>query len=163
VAARQVNRSCADVDAGSPHTLESPEMDKIRLHRLRVSFESFRPCGPAMVAMVMRRLGDRRPGIRALFPEDTSRLNARLFDTLRQIVKRADRFHSLEAGLMELGGRALAAGANTAHYGLVRDEVLVVMAELAGEDWTESLQEDWTLLLDAISGAMLRGGVAAAA
>jgi hemoglobin-like flavoprotein len=110
-----------------------------------------------MIAMVFRSLGDRHPGVRALFPDDTSTLNKRLFETLRQVVKALPRFHSLEEPLMELGARAARAGANPAHYRILRDELLATMAALAREDWSRELASDWTLLLDAVSGAMLRG------
>jgi hemoglobin-like flavoprotein len=134
-------------------------MNRIQVHRIRSSFEWFRPCGPAMIARVFRELGDHNPGVRALFPEDTARLNVRLFETLGQVVKALPRFHSLEEALMELGAKAAQAGAHPGHYGIVRDELLSTMSQLAGNDWTEELANDWTLVLDAVSGAMMRGAL----
>jgi hemoglobin-like flavoprotein len=134
-------------------------MNRVQLHRVRVSFEWFRPCGPAMVARVLRQLEDRSPGVRALFPRDCSKLNKRFFETLSQVVRRADTWHKLEGPLMELGLQAYRAGANPAHYRIVRAEVLRAMEELAGEDWSPELAADWTLLLEAVSGAMMRGAL----
>jgi hemoglobin-like flavoprotein len=116
-----------------------------------------------MIARVFRALGDSHPGLRALFPDDTARLNKRLFRTLEQIVKALPRFHSLEEPLMELGAKAADGGANPAHYGIVRDELLDTMAKLAGDGWTEDLANDWKFVLDAVSGAMLRGALGGSA
>jgi hemoglobin-like flavoprotein len=112
-----------------------------------------------MIARVFRELGDRHPGVRALFPEETARLNVRLFETLGQVVQALPRFHSLEDPLMKLGAKAAQAGAHPGHYGIVRDELLATMAQLAGDDWTDDLAKDWTLVLEAVSGAMLRGAL----
>ena len=137
-------------------------MNRIQVHRVRSSFEWFQPCGPALIARVFRQLGDDHPGVRALFPEDTAKLNRRFFETLRQVVKALPRFHSLEEPLMSLGARAAGAGASPAHYGIIRDVLLATMAELAGDEWSQELATDWGMLLDAVSGAMLRGAIGGA-
>jgi hemoglobin-like flavoprotein len=141
------------------HIGELKKMNKIQAYRLRLSLDWFRPCGPAMIARVLRNLGERHPRIRALFPDDTTGLNTKLFETLCQIVKYAGRFHRLEQPLMEFGAKAADAGAIPAHYRIVREELLATMAELAGEDWTEGLARDWKFVLEAVSGAMLRGAM----
>lgn len=132
-------------------------MNRIQAHRVRSSFDWFRPCGPAMIARVFRVLTDDHPGLRAMFPDDTTKLNKRYFETLGQIVKALPRWHSLEEPLMELGIAAAAAGASAVHHRVIRDVLLDTMASLAGEHWTEELAKDWMLVLDAVSGAMLRG------
>jgi hemoglobin-like flavoprotein len=116
-----------------------------------------------MIARVFRSLSDHHPGIRALFPDDTARLNKRLFETLAQVVCALPRFHSLQEPLMVLGVKAAAAGANPRHYPVVRDELLATMADLAGPDWTDDLANDWLFVLDAVSGAMLHGALGGAA
>src|SRR5262245_32152455 len=113
---------------------EQREMNRIQLQRIRASAAWFEPCGPAMIARVMRNLSDRRPGVRALFPDDSARLNKRSFETLMQVVENLHRFQRLEAPLMELGARARQAGLTAAHYRVIRDELLLTMAELADVD-----------------------------
>jgi hemoglobin-like flavoprotein len=110
-----------------------------------------------MIARIFRSLGDQHPGIRVLFPEDTSPLNTKLFETLGQIVRALPRLQSLEDLLRDIGAKAGAAGAKPAHYRIVRDELLTTMAKLAGVDWTPELANDWKLVLDGVSGAMMRG------
>jgi hemoglobin-like flavoprotein len=138
---------------------ENVLMNATQVQRLRRSLAGFRPCGPAMIARVLGILADRSPGVRALFPQDTQGLNRRLFDTLSQIVAALPQFQRLEAPLMALGARAAAAGANAAHYRIARDALLATMAELAGKGWSEDLEGDWALVLDAASGAMLHGSL----
>lgn len=132
-------------------------MDRIRAHMLRQSLAYFRPCGPALVARAVRTIGDANADLAALMPEGTSRLNARWFGTLEQVVESCERFHRLERPLALLGAKAAAAGIVPSHYALIRDHLLAAMADLAGEDWTDELARSWRLLLEAASGAMLAG------
>lgn len=132
-------------------------MNRIQANRVRKSFEWFRPCGPAIIARIFRSLGDQHPGIRVLFPDDTSSLNTKLFETLGNIVRALPRFEAVDLLLADLGAKAGAAGAKPAHYRIVRDELLTTMAKLTGVDWTPELANDWKLVLDSVTGAMLRG------
>ncbi len=134
-------------------------MNRIQAHLVRRSFEFFRPCGPAMVARVVRGLSDTSPALRALLPDDTGPLHSAWFRTLSQVVERCDEFRKLEKALGSLGNRAAQAGASPAHYRIVRKELLAAMRELAGEDWTHDLHTSWDLLLEAVTGAMLVGAV----
>lgn len=134
-------------------------MNRRGIDRLKRSFEWFVPCGPALIGKVMRQLADDHPGIRAMFPDDMSHLNRKIFDTMKQIMSRIDRFESLERPLADLGVTCDAEGAVAAHYPIVRDELLSAMRDLAGDDWNEQLSADWTELLDAVSGAMIAGAV----
>lgn len=112
-----------------------------------------------MVATVLRNLSDHHPGVRAMFPEDTAHLHRRFFDTLSQVVKYVDRFHKIQEPLYELGKLAAAHGANSGHYRIIKAELLRVMADLAGDDWTPGLSGHWAEALDAMIGAMLAGAI----
>jgi len=127
--------------------------------RIRESFEWFVPCGPAMVAMMMRKLSDKNSHVRNMFPPDCETVNRRIFETLRQVVDHIDHFESLERPLAELGVRCAKAGARAADYAVVRDEMLAVMAEIGGGDWDFRLSQEWREVLDAVAGAMLAGAV----
>lgn len=127
--------------------------------RIRESFEWFAPCGPAMIAMMMRKLSDRNAHVRGLFPPDAEAVNRTIFETLRQVVTRIDRFETLERPLAELGIRCAKAGATAADYAVVRDELLSVMEEIGGDDWDHRLGQEWREVLDAVAGAMLAGAV----
>jgi hemoglobin-like flavoprotein len=127
--------------------------------RIRESFEWFAPCGPAMIAMMMRKLSDRNVHVRGMFPPDAEAVNRTMFETLRQVVTRIDRFETLERPLAELGIRCAKAGATAADYAVVRDELLSVMEEIGGDDWDHRLSQEWREVLDAVAGAMLAGAV----
>lgn len=133
-------------------------MHPIHLLMLRQSYEMFQPCGPALVAGVVRRLGDDHPDVRGLLPDDTNDLHEVWFKTLGQIIRKADRFSTMLKPLGVLGEQATAAGATIRDYEIIRSELLGAMAELAGEDWTPELARAWGLLLEAVTGAMLAGG-----
>ncbi|MDX2131049.1 MAG: globin domain-containing protein [Planctomycetota bacterium] len=127
--------------------------------QVRASLAELEPCGPALVAMVVRRLGDTTPEVRAMLPADTSALHARWFATLRQVVEHADRFGKVAGPLADLGRRAHRAGARAGHYRAGRDELLRAMAELSGDSWSLPVERAWAELLDAAIGAMLSGSV----
>ena len=139
-----------------------PPMNRIQLNQVRASLEWFRPCGPALVAQVVRQLADNHPRVRAFLPDDTSTWHARWFATLAQVVANLHTFQAVEGGLGVLGTRAAARGVTPAHMAVVRDELLVAMSRLAGEDWTDALHEAWTTTLDAAIGAMIHTAPATA-
>lgn len=134
-------------------------MNRREAERVKASFGWFAPCGPAMIAKVMRNLADTHPGVRAMFPDDAAHVNEKIFATLGQVVRHIDRFHKLEVPLASLGAMCAREGANPGHYTIFRDELLVVMEELAGDDWDAQLSQDWTEVFDAVSGAMLAGAI----
>ncbi len=138
-------------------------MDKAQGNRIRRSFALFEPCGPAFIARVLHRLAESSPGTRALFPETTADLHAPLFDALKKIVQRADRFARVEPMLAELGRRAHARGATALHYAGARDALLATMRELARDDWSDQLHQDWEHVLLGVAGAMQKGALAPAA
>jgi hemoglobin-like flavoprotein len=130
-------------------------MNRIEVHRVRKSLDWFRPCGPALVAQTVRQLADNHPSVRSRLPSDTSAWHARWFATLEQVVDNLYSFHTLEPGLSVLGSRAARVGLTPAHMAIIRDELLLAMARLAGDDWSPSLHAGWTTVLDALIGALL--------
>jgi hemoglobin-like flavoprotein len=124
---------------------------------VRASLDWFRPCGPALMAQVLRQLSDHHPRVRGLFPDDASEWTARYFATLDQIVGKAHDFQTLETSVANLGRRVAARGAGVREMTIVRDELIEAMSRLAGDDWTPALQRDWLMLLDAVIGAMALG------
>jgi hemoglobin-like flavoprotein len=134
-------------------------MNRASMHLIKTSFEWFVPCGPAMIAQVMRRLCDEHPGVRALFPDETSHFNKRIFATLAQVARNVDQFGSLTFALAQLGGICSKEGANSGHYIIFKDTLLSVMADLAGDDWTPKVHAAWSETLDAVMAAMIVGAV----
>jgi hemoglobin-like flavoprotein len=134
-------------------------MNPLHLSLIRTSYQWFRPCGPAMVAKVLRELADGDPELGALFATDDPRRAERFFKTLGQVVRFAHEFERLEPALAELGRSAAYAGASARHYTIARNQLLANMAELAGDDWSDDLRNAWEGLLLAAGGAMLAGTI----
>ena len=130
-------------------------MNRIHVHSVRSSLDWFRPCGAALVAQTVRQVADNHPEVRSRLPANTSGWHARWFATLEQVVDNLHNFQSLEPGLSVLGKRAAAAGVTPLHMAVLRDELIVAMARLAGDDWTDALHAAWSTVLDAVIGAML--------
>lgn len=133
-------------------------MKAIHVPLVRSSLAFFEPSGPALIAWAVRRLGDTAPGLRAMLPDDTTAHHAAWFKTLRQVVRHCDRFSVLQTPLGEIGGRPAVRRFDAAHHAAMRDALLEAMREFAGEDWTPEHDTAWTLLLGAVSGAILAGG-----
>jgi hemoglobin-like flavoprotein len=133
-------------------------MNRSQAEYLRASFRSIQPCGAALIARVFRNLADSHPGVRALFPDDTSDLNQRLFDTLGQVVRNVHKFNKLQEPLSELGLKAARAGANLGHYRIIKHEMLDAIEQISGDDWNDDLAWAWSETLDAVTGVMLAGG-----
>jgi hypothetical protein len=133
------------------------QMHMRRMPRVQALFKEFRPVGTALTSQVLCTLAEHDPLIRSLIPEDAESLCRRLFATFDQIISRADRFHLLEAPLADLGRRAMALGLDGIRLCRVRNEILRVVREIAGDEWTEQDHADLRTLLDAVVGAMVAG------
>ncbi|MFO0858031.1 MAG: globin domain-containing protein [Phycisphaerales bacterium] len=129
------------------------------MRRVRESLDWMRPCGPALVAQVLRQLSEKHPDTRALFPDQPD-LNKRLFATLEQVVKNLSHYTVLEPALMNAGQAAIERGARPEDFSAVRQEMLDAFQRLSGDDWTHELQHDWGFVLDAVAGTMLRASEA---
>lgn len=134
-------------------------MNPLHLSLIRTSYQWFRPCGPAMIAKVLRELADNDPELGVLFATEDPRRAERFFRTLGQLVRFAHEFERLEPALAEIGKQAALAGASPRHYTVARNQLLDTMAELAGEDWSDELRSAWEGLLMAAGGAMLAGAM----
>lgn len=109
-----------------------------------------------------RRLFERRPDIRALFPADLARQREHLATAISVIARNIDHLAMLEGPLMEMGARHVAYGARPEHYSLLRELLLESMAGVRPEHWNPEVRSAWHDAINAVSVAMLRGGVHAA-
>ena len=54
-------------------------------------------------------------------------------------------------------------GAKQEHYPIVRDTLLDVMSQMAGDAWTAQLNDDWTAAIDFVASVTIEGQKAVAA
>lgn len=125
------------------------------MRRVRESLDWMKPCGPALIAQVLRQLSEKHPDTRSLFPDQPD-LSKRLFSTLEQVVKNLSQYPVLEPALMQAGQAAINRGAKAEDFAAVRGEMLDAFGRLSGDDWTHELHRDWGFVLDAVAGTMLR-------
>src|SRR5262245_38819472 len=97
------------------------------------------------------------PGVRPLFPRDMRQQKQHLAVAVGLVAKNADRLESLTPALMDMGARHVKYGARPEHYPVVRDVLLDVLREMAGDAWTAEMNSAWTAALNAVAQAMLRG------
>ncbi len=127
------------------------------------SFELISPRLTDLMERFYTRLFEHAPQVRPLFPQDLTRQKTHLAAAVGLVVKNVDDLTALERPLQEMGARHVRYGAQPAHYGVVRDQMLAAMADIAGPAWTIQFQRAWTEALDSVAAAMLRGAQAAPA
>lgn len=128
-----------------------------QLDELRTSLRTLAPRGEQLATAFFARLFRAHPPLRPLFPIDTARRNQDLMAALGTLVKNAHRINAIEHLLMEFGALNQRSGILPHHYGLARDAMLDAMHETVEGEWTESLDDAWTTMLNATSSMILRG------
>lgn len=136
-------------------------MDQQRIERLESSFNLVAPRAQELVDRFYALLFARYPQVRPMFPEQMNDQKGKLIASLVLVVKNIRTPDKLLDPLTEMGKRHVAYGAVPEHYPLVRDTMLEVLGEIAGDAWTDQLNEDWFAALDLVSGVMIEGAKSA--
>ncbi len=136
-------------------------MDRQRIERLESSFNLVAPQAQELVDRFYALLLSRYPQVRPMFPEKMDNQKGKLIASLVLVVKNIRIPDKLLDPLTEMGKRYVAYGAVPEHYPLVRDTMLEVLGEIAGDAWTEQLYEDWHAALDLVSSVMNEGAKSA--
>ncbi len=92
-----------------------------------------------------------------MFPPDMSEQKKKLLASLVLVIENLRSTEKLAEPLRKLGGRHVAFGTQPEHYPIVRDTLVGVMSEMAGEHWNDQLTADWSGALDFVSSVMLEG------
>lgn len=124
------------------------------------TFQALRPQGPLLVERFYEALFARHPEVRPMFRADMQPQRAALLGALDLAVGNLRNPDALVPALEALGRRHAGYGVQSAHYGVVRDVLLDVLAELAGDAWTDEVQGAWRQTLDLVGTVMLRGAEA---
>lgn len=157
-----------DVDTSADDTTTETEEDDseeggLNVELLESSFQLLAPRGEELVERFYERLFETAPAVRELFPEDLADQRKALLGALGAIVSSLRNPDKLTAYLEELGAKHVGFGAVEAHYDVVAQVLVEVMAEVAGDDvWNSDLQTAWSDALTAVKGIMLAGADAAA-
>lgn len=138
-------------------------MDNEMIKRLESSFNLVAPRAQELVDRFYARLFSENPGLRGMFPTDMSNQKQKLIASLVLVVKNLRTPEKLGDPLREMGARHVGYGTQPEHYPVVRDTLVSVMADIAGDAWSETLDQDWKSAVDVVAGIMLEGHHAAVA
>lgn len=98
------------------------------------------------------------PEVRALFPADMARQEAKLANTLSLVMTSLPNLDLLEPGLVELGRRHAAYGATAAQYAVIGDTLIWTIEHSQREPMDEPTRTAWREVYDHLSRVMQQGG-----
>lgn len=131
----------------------SPGLNHELLER---TFAALAPQGEALVARFYEELFKRYPGVIPLFDgTEPHKQHKKLLAALKLVVNSLRKPDDLNKALRELGAKHQGYGAEPEHYQAVAATLLDVMAEFAGELWTDEVREAWQAALGAVADTML--------
>ncbi len=132
-------------------------MEQAMIERLESSFKLLAPRGPELVDRFYAHLFSKHPALRPMFPSDMGEQKKKLLASLTLVLENIRNTEELEQPLQDMGLRHVGYGAQPEHYPLVRDTLVSVMAEMAGDAWNDQLTQDWNGALDLVASVMLEG------
>ena len=125
---------------------------------IRESFEKAKPIANDVVDKFYELLFEDFPAVVPLFETvDMAVQKKALLGSLVFTVDHLDNEEKLTDFLFNLGARHSEYGTEEAHYPAVAQTLLKTFAHFFGDDWTEELEEQWTLALNFIASVMIEG------
>jgi methyl-accepting chemotaxis protein len=123
---------------------------------LETTFRALAPQGEALVTRFYDELFRRFPQVQPLFQgTDLRAQRKKLLASLSLVVNNLRNPQALSAALHDLGRRHEGYGAEPEHYQAVAAVLLDVMAEFAGELWTDAARQAWSDALNAVATMMI--------
>ncbi|HEY4060078.1 MAG TPA: globin domain-containing protein [Kofleriaceae bacterium] len=124
---------------------------------LRTTFDLVIDRRPDLTVRFYEVLFQRYPDLEPMFRGSRSMQAKMLAYAISAVIDHLDDAAWLEETLGNLGSRHAGYGVTAAMYGQVGDALLVTLAEVAGDDWSPEVQEQWTLAYTAIASMMQAG------
>src|SRR5438045_1863942 len=118
------------------------------IQRLRDSFDRVVSAGDRFPELVLARLFEKSPDVRALFPQDLTQLKHRFSRTLHWLVAHLHEPQKLRMALVDLGRQHQEYSVKPQHYPLFCEAAVEAMAMISGDDWNEELSRDWRQTFD---------------
>lgn len=140
-----------------------PIVDQALIERLERSFKLLAPRGQELVDRFYAKLFSENRPVRKLFPDDMTGQKKKLLASLIFVVQNLRKPDRMVGPLHEMGSRHVGYGTQAEHYPVVRDTLVAVMGEIAGDAWNDQLTADWTAALNVVAGIMLEGAKTAVA
>ncbi len=134
----------------------SRRRDGLEVALLEDSFAALAPQGEALVARFYEELLARFPELRPMFANtDLAQQQKKLLAALQLVVNSLRKPAQLRKALLKLGEKHHAYGAKEEHYTAVAETLLDVMAEFAGDLWTDEVADAWRNALNTVAATML--------
>ncbi len=132
-------------------------MDNATIKRLESSFKLLAPRGEELVDQFYARLFAENPSVRPMFPESLADQKKKFLAGLVLVFENIRNPEKLAEPLKKLGGRHEWYGTKVEHYPVIRDVLIYVMSEMAGNQENDQLTEDWTTALNLVASIMAKG------
>ena len=132
-------------------------MDEARIARIESSFNLLAHRADELADRFYATLFSRHSTLREMFPAEMLSQKKKLVASLVFVVKSLRKPDELRDALLHLGARHNNYGTEPEQYGAVRDALLDVMSEMAGDVWTDELTADWTAAINHVAEVMIEG------
>jgi len=126
--------------------------EQIRL--IRQSWQKISPIADTAATLFYQRLFELDPSLRALFPENLANQRAKLMNMLAVVVNNLDALRPLIPTIQALGRRHVNYGVRAEHYATVGAALLWALGQGLGEDFSDEVQEAWTVAYGVLSSTM---------
>lgn len=124
---------------------------------VKKTWRMFRGVSPATVGdLFYSKLFMDNPHLRKMFPADMEQQYQKLLDMLNSIVIRLDRLDELSEEVAAMAQRHVQYGVRPAHYKLVGSALLWTLQKGLGDEWTEAVENAWTVCYSALSDTMIK-------
>jgi hemoglobin-like flavoprotein len=131
---------------------------------LEESFDLVAPQGEELVRRFYERLFEVAPAVQPLFADvDMDRQRQALLNMLLVLRESLHDLDDVVPDLQELGARHVDYGAQEAHYPVVGEVLVGVMAEMAGDAWKPEYTATWQEAYAVVQDVMLAGAAQATA
>ncbi|MEQ6341966.1 MAG: methyl-accepting chemotaxis protein [Gammaproteobacteria bacterium] len=138
-------------------TSEEPEKAGFDVSIIEKTFNRLSPKGDYLVKRFYEELFERYPQVKPLFGKISIHEQQRkLLAALSLVVKNIRNPESLGEILSGLGKKHQKYGAKKEHYQAVVETLLDVMAEVAGDAWTDKVHAAWSGALNTVTSIMLK-------
>jgi hemoglobin-like flavoprotein len=109
----------------------------------------------ALIARFYEVLFERNPELRAMFPDDMTEQHHRFVTEIEAFARAMPELTEVESRATMLGARHAGYGVRVAHYPLVREALLDVLAEQLGESFSSAHRQSWERAYNLLAEIMM--------
>ncbi len=157
--ADEVSKSATMAEKTEAHTQENSIQDKRGKDMKEILLDSLAlldPQAEQMTETFYQRLFESYPQVKPLFKNTDIKKQAKmLLAAIKLVANNVDKPEVLDKALSSMGKKHQNYGALPEHYPAVAETLLSVMAEYAGDAWTDEVQQTWSDALNLVAEKMI--------